>query len=61
MTASSTAHKGPLSAVPFVVLVRASLLKKERTLHGSRGFPCAVHFHTGILMGAWCPNALLSI
>ena len=26
MTASSTAHKGPLSAVPFVVLVRASLL-----------------------------------
>ena len=30
MTASSTAHKGPLSAVPFVVLVRASLLKKER-------------------------------
>ena len=29
MTASSTAHKGPLSAVPFVVLVRASLRRVE--------------------------------
>ena len=27
MTASSTAHKGPLSAVPFVVLVRATFMK----------------------------------
>ena len=26
LPASSTAHEGPLSAVPFVVLVRASLL-----------------------------------
>ena len=46
MTASSTAHKGPLSAVPFVVLVRervlfplvrASLLKKKGARAGGGG------------------------
>ena len=36
MTASSTAHKGPLSAVPFVVLVRASLLKERKKTDNPR-------------------------
>ena len=42
-----------------LLLVRASLLKKERIVAGRQ--PPAAANTAGILMAAWCPNALLSI
>ena len=46
MTASSTAHKGPLSAVSFVVLVRASLKKERKHTAQGRDGRTARRHHT---------------